>query len=122
MKSRFEFHGEVEKVINGTTIFLAPRAIRDTAATPTGSRGRRKRRQQLAFPQRWQMIALVSVTSAAVAALVTSWVLADAPLSDCQWDGHFYSVGAIMHAYESDTFECVLDPTAHRDPYWVPSA
>ncbi|WP_418074844.1 hypothetical protein [Ralstonia pseudosolanacearum] len=77
---------------------------------------------QLAFPQRWKMIALVSVTSAAVAALVTSWVLADAPLSDCQWDGHFYSVGAIMHAYESDTFECVLDPTAHRDPYWVPSA
>ncbi|WP_146606964.1 hypothetical protein [Ralstonia pseudosolanacearum] len=121
MKSRFEFHGEVKKVINGTTIFLAPRTLRDTAEVPpTGSRGRRKRRQQPAFPQRWKMIVLASVASAAAAALVTSWVLADAPLSDCEWDGHTYSIGAIMHAYESDTFECVLDPHEHRDPYWVP--
>ncbi|MEZ0190746.1 hypothetical protein AB9X41_16095 [Ralstonia solanacearum] len=120
MKSRFEFHGKVEKVINGTTIFLAPRTIRDTAAPPTESRGRRKKRQQPAFPQRWKMIALASVTSAAAAALITSWTLADVPLSDCEWDGHTYSVGAIMHAYESATFECVLDPAEHRDPYWVP--
>ncbi|MGD7186138.1 hypothetical protein, partial [Ralstonia pseudosolanacearum] len=73
MKSRFEFHGEVEKIINGTTIFLAPRAIRDTAATPTGSRGRRKRRQQLAFPQRWKMIALVSVTRETLINGVREW-------------------------------------------------
>ncbi len=66
------------------------------------------------------MIALASVTSAAAAALITSWTLADVPLSDCEWDGHTYSVGAIMQAYESATFECVLDPAEHRDPYWVP--